>query len=357
MNNFRLWVFGCSHLTRDAAPKDIAKRRESLGDAIRHSLTPEFGGWDAAVDLGDHSGELYRTPGHKAGIEVGRQFAAAAFRRADIFSVQGNHDREGPGEPAGWWFRRYVDPLGENPHISGVNSAARKYAVEGTWERYKWNPTGSNIMVLMISDVTRPQTNLRGLAGGDPGGVYTQETFDWWKEQVERHRSTHIVITCHHYLPKNTTLATGDFEGGELVDGLYQGNFHGAGRDPRGSGRLHYCGEEADATHFIDHLAEHPGDIEMWLGAHTHARPGNVVNGRGLRVYKHGAHFINCAALTRFHGGPLNQVPRSRVFVFTDGSNKVAMSNWHHTAGDYAAAIGYHGTPVTLTLSRTISLA
>lgn len=351
MTAFRLWVFGCSHLT-----KDIRKGRESLADAIRHSKSAAFGGWDAAIDLGDHHGGVNNTPTNRDGHEVVRQFGAlTSHPREAIYSVQGNHDRQGPGEPPGWWFRMYVDPMGENPHTSGVNANNRPYPVSGTWERYKWQ--AGNIVFLMISDVTRPETNLRGALGGDPCGVYTQETFDWWREQVETYRGgPEIVVTCHHYLPRNTTICTGDFEGGQLDShGIYDGIYHGAGRDPKGSGRLHWKGEQADATDFIDHIASNPGDVALWLGAHTHARPGTVINGRTLRAHLHGCHFVNCAGLTKHHGRAAHQVPRSRLFIFEDGSDAVVVRNWYHDTS-HAPTVGWHGDDEILRLARRISL-
>jgi hypothetical protein len=182
-----------------------------------------------------------------------------------------------------------------------------------------------------------------------------QDTFDWWKDQVESLRGTgRVIITCHHYLPKDTTLCTGDYEAGEIVNGLYKGIYHGPGLDPKGSGRLHYIDEQADVHPFADHMAANNGDVDIWLGAHTHAAPGTEVNGRGLRVNKHGCEFINCAGLTKYHAAN-GSYPRSRVFEFTHGSNQVTMRNWCHDP-DVAPGIGYVGNPVILTLAKTVSL-
>src|SRR5690606_31065346 len=107
----------------------------------------------------------------------------SAQKRAAIYPVCGNHDRSGPLEPPAWWWRKYIDPLGENTAVSGVDSSLRPYPIDGTWERYSFQV--GNIVFLMMSDVNRPVTAGRGVYGGDPGGVVSQETWEWWRAQVE----------------------------------------------------------------------------------------------------------------------------------------------------------------------------
>ena len=103
---------------RTSAPI-LRRKRESLADAIRQS---EFGGaeggppfdWDIALHVGDLSGNQ-GSPDDDEGREVVRQFAAARkHRREDFYNLAGNHDASGPGEPTQWWFRKWVDPTGEN---------------------------------------------------------------------------------------------------------------------------------------------------------------------------------------------------------------------------------------------------
>lgn len=323
--------------------------------ALTDSEKPEFGGWDVAIDLGDHAGNAL--PNDAAGIEVLRQFGALVNHpRGAIYSLSGNHDREGPGEPDGWWFRRYLDPMGENPDVSGVVAANRPYLVVGEWDRYKFQI--GNIVFLMMSDVVRPQTNLRGVNGGDPGGVVRQATFDWWKQQVEGYRGgSEIVITCHHYLLKNTTCCTGDFEGGTIdAEGNYQQHYHGPGKEPIGAGRLHYIDERSNVDDFVAHLTEHPGDVDVWLGAHSHVAPAVQVAGRALREYRLGCHFINCAALTKHHASavakPLH--PRSRMFLFMDGAGQLIMRNWYHD--DSYAPVGFSSNRVLVLNGKIVRL-
>lgn len=350
MTTFRPWVFGCSHLATDGA---VSPPRESLALALQQSETPAFGGWDIAIDLGDHNG----TPpaSDKSGVEMVRQRAVLTQHPIEaIYPVGGNHDKEAAGEPYGWWVQRYPDPMGTSPLTSGIVQANRPYAIDGTWERYKFQV--GNIVFLMMSDVARPSNNLRGICGGDPGGSVTQETFDWWRGWCEYYRNrSEIVVTCHHYLPKDTTIATGDCEGGTIVNGVYVPHYHGAGFDPKGSGRLYYIGDTVDADDFMAHLAQYPGDCALWFGAHTHALPGTTLNGRGLRQNINGCEFINCAALTLHHGKSALQQPRSRLFEFTSSSNIVTMRNWYHTTL-FNGAIGYAGNPISLTLPKTVTL-
>jgi len=146
----RLWATGDSHVGTD-----LRRQRESLADAIRHSESggdeggPSFE-WDIALHVGDLSGNQ-GSPNDEEGEEVVRQFAALKkHRREDVYNLAGNHDASGPGEPTQWWFKKWVDPTGENTEHSGVDRARRQYAIEGTWERYSFRV--GNLLFLVMSD-------------------------------------------------------------------------------------------------------------------------------------------------------------------------------------------------------------
>lgn len=344
--SLRVPMFGCSHLIADKK-----HGRDALAIAMRDYERPAFGSWDLAFDHGDHTDGTTDSPNLKDGQEFVRQRAALSTHKPeDVYSCCGNEDRERAGEMPGWWFRKFVDPLGEFTTTSGIVQARRPFALASgaAWNRYEVKI--GNLVFLVVSDVVRPASNLRGVMGGDPGGVVAQATFDWWKARVEAARSTNeIVVTIAHYLPKNTTVATTDYGGGTInAKGIYVPVYHGPGLDPRESGRLGYVGE-AVAWPFSDHLAAHPGDCAMWGGAHTHAAPGATVDGRGLRVFQDGCHYVNDGHLTKYHGlGVLT--PRSRVFTFTHGQSQVSMQTWYHTDASF------HGSPEVLTLAKQIAL-
>ena len=40
--------------------------------------------------------------------------------KSQIYPIVGNIDASGPSERTQWWFRKYIDPAGECPDISGV---------------------------------------------------------------------------------------------------------------------------------------------------------------------------------------------------------------------------------------------
>jgi hypothetical protein len=128
-----------------------------------------------------------------------------------------------------------------------------------------------------------------------------------------------------------------------------------AERHPKWSGCVGCIGDQEGSSAVLAHLAEHEGDCAIWACAHTHARPGTVVNGRELRTEVSGCHFVNCAGLTKHHGKSGLQYPRSRIFEFTNGSNQVVVRNWYHD-DSYAPAIGYYGNPITLTLPKVVAL-
>lgn len=116
-----MWAFGDAHVGTDKA-----NGRESLAEAIRQS---EFGGkegappfdWDIAIDVGDMSG-AQGLPIDVEGEEVVRQFRPLKkHRREDVYDISGNHDRSGLNEPEAWWWRKWLDPLGQpaSGHVAG----------------------------------------------------------------------------------------------------------------------------------------------------------------------------------------------------------------------------------------------
>ena len=139
MRTFKLWAGGDAHVGTDLARVN----RRSLADAI---LQAEQGGadggppfeWDIMLDIGDLSGSQ-TPPDDEEGEEVVRQYSASTKHpREDFYNIVGNHDASGPDEPCQWWFRKWVDPTGENSEYSGVHADRRPYPIEGTWERYSF---------------------------------------------------------------------------------------------------------------------------------------------------------------------------------------------------------------------------
>jgi len=327
---FRLWTMGCAHVGSDLRRAD----RESLADAIRQSEQggseggPSFD-WDLAIHVGDISG-AQEMPDDEEGRQLVRQFAAARkHRREDFYNLAGNHDASRSGEPTMAWFRKWVDPTGEHTETSGVDPR-RRYAVEGTWERYCFR--AGNLLFLMMSDRNDlPPPIGRGERGGFPAGAVTAETFDWWKKMVEENRDA-IIISAHHHMLKETTVKSGPWEGmTKRADGSWRSGVHGYFPEgaPQGASYLYFVGDKPDAQAFENYLAEHPGAIDLWIGGHTHTDPDDVTAGRSHVERRWGVTFLNTAALTRHHGG---KVPMSRLLTFTDGSRRLRIQCYLHTS-------------------------
>ncbi len=335
LGTFNLWACGCSHVHTD-----IRHGRESLAEAIRQSESGgEQGGppfdWDIMLHLGDLSGQQ-DSPQDEHGEEVVRQFAAVErHQRENIYNLLGNHDASCPDEPTQWWFRKWVDPMGLNPDVSGVHSDRRPFPTSGTWERYTISI--GNMLILMLGDRNDggPPAG-RAERGGYPAGKVTRETFEWWKDTVEANPSK-IIVTCHHHMLRETTVASGPWEG---VKGNYHGWFDeehhpelppGA---PVGASHLYFVGDEPDSSAFTDYLQEHPGAVDLWLGGHTHTHPDDTYGGRSHIEQKWGVTFINVAALTKYHVMS-KAVPMSRLLSFEKGSDVVTVRCYLHT-DDYA---------------------
>ena len=68
--------------------------------------------------------------------------------------------------------------------------------------------------------------------GGNSGGVVSGDTFAWWKDMVASHPND-IIISVHHYMLKNTTVASGDWEGmRKEQNGNWRTHYHGYRRHP-----------------------------------------------------------------------------------------------------------------------------
>jgi hypothetical protein len=347
---------GCSHVGTDLR----VANRESLAEAIRHS---EQGGkdggpafeWDIALNLGDLSGSQTSPPDDE-GREVVRQYGVAEkHRREQFYDIAGNHDASGPGEPTMAWFQKWVDPEGKNTATSGVDASRRPYPIEGTWERYSFRL--GNLLFLMMSDRNDGGPPVgRGPRGGYPAGAVTGETFEWWRQHVEQNRDS-IIISAHHHMLKETTVASGPWEGyDKLPDGKWKGRYHGYFPDggPEGASYLYFVDGKPNAQAFEKHLSAHPGSIDFWLGAHTHAHPDDTTGGRTHIERKWDVTFVNCSAVTRAHAGR-HAAPMSRLFTFTEGTRQARIHCYLHTS-DHAPQGWYAKAERTVLLSKPFQL-
>lgn len=333
---FRVWAVSCSHV-----PADVRKGRESLAKAIRQSEgregdAPGFP-WDIMIDAGDLSASQF-PPGDADGMELVRQYAAMTeHRREQVYNVQGNHDAPYYDHGPGSWFRKWADPMGENTATSGVDAKRRPFAVEGTWERYRFQ--AGNVLFLMLSDRNdAPAPVGRGhsgdaLRGGFPPGAVTRKTFEWWKQQVLANQDK-IIVTMHHHALRDTTVAAGFGEGNP--------RYHGSTGGAEGSSYLYYIVENDDPADFrytadgrvfesfleTFHREHGRGAIDLWIAGHTHVKgPDDDFGGKSISETRWGVTFLQVAGLTRFHAGGQ---PISRLLTFTEGSDKVKAQVYLH---------------------------
>lgn len=349
--SFRVWVFADAHVGTDKK-----QGRESLAEAIRQSESSSGFAWDIALDLGDMSGEQ-GTPKDPEGQEIVRQFGALAqHRREQIYNLSGNHDRSGLDEPQAWWWRKWLDPIGEHTEFSHVDSAKRPFPIDGTWERYSFRV--GNLLFLIMSDINEPSQKVgRGTLGGNPGGVVSGETFRWWKRMVEENRSS-IIITAHHYVLKDTTTGSGEWEGMQRDEnGAWHSGYHGyfPQGTPQGASFLYWVDSKQDSGAFENVLAAAPQQIDLWLGAHTHSSPDDTLGGKSHVRQRWGTTFINASGLTKYHNGIQNGVPRSWQMTFTDGSDEVLARCYLHESA-YASQGWYPKVERVIKLSKPFKI-
>jgi hypothetical protein len=348
---FRIWVFSDAHVGTDKK-----QGRESLADALRQSESAPGFDWDIALDLGDMSGEQ-GTPKDPEGEEIVRQFGVLKrHHREDIYDLSGNHDRSGLDEPQAWWWRKWIDPTGEHMEFSHVDATKHPFPIEGTWERYSFRV--GNLLFLMMSDINEPTQKVgRGTLGGNPGGVVSGETFRWWKRMIEENRSS-VIISAHHYVLKDTTVASGEWEGMQRDEkGAWQPRYHGyfPQGTPQGASFLYWVDSKQDSGSFESVLAAAPSSVDLWLGAHTHTTPDDTYGGKSHVERRWGATFINVAGLTRYHSVPGTAVPRSWLLTFTDGSDEVSAHCYLHTS-EYAPQGWYAKADRVIKLSKPFKM-
>ena len=351
---FNLWAMSCPHVGTDMKREG----RKSLAEALKQSESESGFDWDIALNLGDHSGNQGE-PDDEEGADVVEQYAVLKnHAREQVYDIAGNHDRSDVGQPEGWWTRKWIDPMGENTQHSGVDPKNRPYAPDGTWERYSFRV--GNVLFLMMSDRNEPKNHLtRAEGGGNPSGVVTAETFDWWKSQVEANPDS-IIVTCHHYLLKDTTVASGEGEGCWKDEaGEVHAPYHGYKErgTPQGASYLYWVGGVPDAQAFENYLADCNGAVDLWMGGHTHTHPDDTTGNKSHIETKWGTHFANICALTRWHCNTHVRriagcgIPMSRLLTFTPGSRELRIRCYKHT-DDYAPQGWYDKAERTLTLSR-----
>lgn len=333
---FHVWATSCAHV-----PADIRRGRESMAKPILQSEglikdAPAFL-WDIMVDVGDLSAHQY-PPGDKDGRELIRQYQKMTkHRREQIYNLPGNHDAPYYDHGPGSWIRKWGDPMGKNTKFSGVDPKRRPFPVEGTWERYKFQ--AGNVIFLMLSDRNDvPEPVGRGHSrdrrrGGYPAGAVTRATFNWWKQQVLANQDK-IIVTMHHHVLRDTTIASGKGEGNP--------RYHGASGGAAGSSYLYYLIENEDPDNFkyledahvfedfLDefHRKHGRGAIDLWIGGHTHVRgPKDDWGGKTISERRWGVGFLQVAALTKSHGGSF---PLSRILTFADNSDAMTARVYLH---------------------------
>lgn len=325
-SKLNIWASGCAHVSAD-----LAEGRASLGDAIQQAER-DFD-WDIAINVGDFSA-AFGLPTEEEGRAITRQFGALqTHRREDIYTICGNHDRNAPDEPVARWFRKWIDPMGEHTATSGVDVRRYRYPPTGTFERYHFEI--GNIRFLMMSDMNEASQPLgRGVLGGNPGGVVTRDTFDWWVDQVETHHHDKIIVTAHHYLLRDTTVATGAWEGMKRdAAGNWTTDYHGYYEQgtPHAASYLYWVGGAAGDGAFETWLTANPGTVDFWLGGHTHTNPDDRHGGKGHIETGHGGvTFVNVSALTRWFVKD-HAMPHSRLFTFQDGSDQAQIRCYMHS--------------------------
>ena len=108
---------------------------------------------------------------------------------------------------------------------------------------------------------------------------------------------------------------------------------------------------EPDSRAFEHFLAEAPGRVDLWLGAHTHTIPDDTFGGKSHIERRWGTTFINAAGLTLYHTAPGTGVPRSWLLTFPEGRDAVS-AHCYLRSNDYAPQGWYQKNDRAIQLSK-----
>jgi hypothetical protein len=330
-SNFIAWVAGCPHV-----PEDKKHGRKSIETAIRDLESPKGLIPNIAFILGDFSSSQHPVTINnyrKQGLEAASQLCSGEqLKRQQIYCTTGNHDA---GNRNYHWYNRYIDDFGNNTEHSGVLNRLRPYPIHGTENSHYKVETGNVVWLVLFDQNDGP--NPCGRAdeqGGFPSGSVLSSTVEWWQNEViAAWNSSKNAITLSHYLLKDTTIATGDYEG-------VTGNFHASVGQPIGSGRLHniIIDKEAniykeDQTEFVDFFKKQPEKKLIWFGTHTHYKVGETYNGRGWTYKSNGSLFVNVGSLGVYHANH-SPDPQSVTVNLKEGSNIMTIDKFLHSGTD-----------------------
>ncbi len=212
--SFRLWAFGDAHVGTDRQ-----FGRESLAEAIRQS---EFGGaqggpsfgWDIAVGRRRHvrrasqpARRRRRAGGPPAALRCCASTGVKTSTRCAETTTAVDFPSPTPGGGRSGSIRWAC-----TPNIPGSTPQLGRYQVTrdlGTLLVPGGQPA--------LPDAQRPQRAVADRSAGarwaaTPAGWSPPRRFEWWANMVEQNRDS-IIITVHHYVLKDTTVASGEWEG------------------------------------------------------------------------------------------------------------------------------------------------
>lgn len=308
----RIALFGCPHCNAD-----LSFGRESITEAM-NSQGREGLRVNEAFILGDFAATQAAIESPSDDVEgsaVANQLNGQIIHRQCIYCLRGNHDA---GKSNYDWFNKWIDPFGVNNASSGV--LPRSEIIRDGEETDHYALIRRNSIFIFINDCNEMESPIGRddvVDGGYPSGAINRKSWDFIKAQIALHTTKTCFVLSHNLL-KDTTIATGDNEG-------VNGGYHGSSGKPIASGRLediydYSDGSNSSADEIITWMNNNSGKIFMWCGSHTHFKVGETYAGRGDYILKHGTHFLNVGALSRYHAG---KDALCRLMLFQDGSNEL----------------------------------
>lgn len=320
-DNLKIWATGCWH-----TPKDVDLVSRYPYDVSKTQVEGVFD-YDLVLALGDfESDQDFPTGGDTQTIAQVKTDIDAETNTGKIYPIAGNHD--GGDDNMDWYKAAVWD------YIDHSNQPFQKLGQKTNWEWERYYMKIGNVLIVMLSDRNDlPYPVGRGgsvVTGGHPSGAITKETLEWLEALIIANPDYNI-ITCHHNLPRETTVATGINEGNV---------YHGDSGIPEGRGALWSIFDEdipssSDGGSEFSDLLEAHDNVVAHFGAHTHAKVDVSHYGRGIMEIVDSVPYFNIGNLTTMHGTTYLMHPYSTFFEFANNNLSVTVKVYKHDTQDY----------------------
>jgi hypothetical protein len=343
-DKFNIWLHSDAHQAAHIGSLQLAVEQMDLQP------------WDISVGLGDWFASIGQ---EQQGIDIVSELDNFTNHNiSDVYRIGGNHDQTPESDPNGsdYYFKKYIDPLGDNPATSKVITANRPYPITGNYDSYHLEI--GNMIIIMLGDRNDgpPPMGRDGLdtslsSRRASGGISTAQ-WNWFTNLVETNTDK-IIIVCSHQAIKDTIIGSGFDEFFPAYNRdenySYPSELHGDVDEAKRAGYIAYIeGVQSEST--IDTWLTTNGQyIDMWFCGHYHEKINETWNGRGRYAQKYGTHFLDISSINWGYHIFYEEIP-SKSYLANIQSNQLNLRCYIHEDKEAVYSVGFYD-PYNLTIS------